>query len=521
MSEPSVSAAPAPALPSTADEAPYVPVSWLAVSAAACAALLAGLLAIMGLLAFRSRRPLLEEELFIPLAVIAVVLSFAARRVIRNSEGTRTGTLFGIDLPNAAWWGGLVLGLGYCSYLLAIEYSIDRDSKTEVQAWIDNVLKGDQESMNRAFLRTQDPGQRKGIQPTDTAMLEGRWGREYVAFNQSDLARLLKRNPGSKIEVGGLKRWEPKPAGIECVVAATLTCPEGLFLINIPLRGFDPLPGSDAGGRQWKVLSTPNGFIDKDRARLTAYGWLMVHLTYTGAEYTRRFMGVSSSSREARCTAFLDFHSNADEHVRFFKPVSPEAAQARSAAVGALAGYNFRPGPEFLHYSAKILYKLPDGGEPDASRAKAFAEAWDVTGIVKAGERLRDSADINDAISMTDTAIYYRSPIEIPLTATRGDVLAAKGGVVLICDDPKIVQDAKRLRESGTSTATLDRPPEGLASRTIPWRLQRIESDMKPVKMEMRGPGPPGGMPPGGMPPGGMPPGGMPPGPGAPAGQGG
>lgn len=506
MTEPTASTvtASAPVLASTADETPYVPVSWLAVAAAASAALLALLLAVMGLLAFRSRRPLLEEELFLPLALVAIVLSFAARRIIRNSEGTRTGTLFGIDLPNFAWWGGLVLGLGYCSYLLAIEYSIDRDSKVEVQSWTELILKGDPESMNRAFHRTQEPSQRKGMSPTKGAELEARWGRDYVAFHQSDLVRLVARNPGAKIEVGGLKRWEPRPAGIECAVAATLTCPEGTFPLQLPLRGFDPLPGSDSGGRQWQILANPNGFIDKERARLTPYGWFVAHLTITGAEVSRRLIIGCSGTREARCGAFLDFHSNKEEHLRYYRPIMSEGAQARSAAVGVTAAYGLKPSREFLDYAASRLFKLPGGADPDSARAKAFADAWDSVGIVRAGERLRDSGDVNDLVTFTDAKIYYRAPIEIPLSASKGDVLAARGGAVLVCDDPAIVAEGKRLRESSHPDSATPTPLEGISLRTIPWRLERIESDMKPVKMEMKAMpgGPPGGPPAGG---GGMP----------------
>src|SRR4051812_180434 len=100
-----------PTLPSTADAAPYAPVSWLAVAAMLSTVLFAVFLLVTGYGAYKDKRPLLQEWLLV-LPVAAIVLSFAARRVIRNSEGTRTGELFGVDLPNAAWWVSLVLSLG-------------------------------------------------------------------------------------------------------------------------------------------------------------------------------------------------------------------------------------------------------------------------------------------------------------------------------------------------------------------------------------------------------------------------
>jgi hypothetical protein len=488
----------APALPPTGDAAPYVPVSWLAVAAMAVAGFLGLLLAIMGFISFRARRPLLEPELLI-LAVVAVVLSFAARRIIRNSEGTRTGTLFGIDLPNAAWWGGLVLGLGYASYLLAIEFSIRNDAHNEMQTWSDFVMKGDEESLNRAFHRTQDPSQRKLVQPTDGAQLEGRWGKDYIAFRQSDLRRLLMRNPDAKLELGGLRDWHYRPTGIECTYTATLTCAEGTFPILVPLRGVEgAAAGTDAGGRQWQVYLTPSGFIEKERARLTPYGWFVANLNYSGADAARRFLTISSS-REGRCMVYTEFGSPPASDLEFFRPLLIPDTQTRSAVTGATAAYAFRPGDEFLNRAAKGFYRLPGGAEPNAERLAAFSRAWNDTGIVKAGERLRESTDLNDLLLVSDTAITYRSPIEVPLVATRGEVIAARGGIVFECTDPAVLAEAKRLREEANPAIGTDMP-EGLSLREFSWKVVRIESDMKPIRMEMKTP--PGGGPPGAGPPG-------------------
>src|SRR4051812_46102104 len=106
MSEPTR----APSLPSTADPTPYVPVSWVAALAATFAATFVVSLLFLGIYAFKERKPLLEPGLLV-MPVIAFVLCFAARRMIQNSEGTRTGQLYGVDLVNGAWWLSLVLGL--------------------------------------------------------------------------------------------------------------------------------------------------------------------------------------------------------------------------------------------------------------------------------------------------------------------------------------------------------------------------------------------------------------------------
>ena len=386
MAESAAPESPRPALGSTADQLPYVAVSWLAVAAAAAATFLGMLLAIMGVLAFRSHRPLLEEELFF-LAILAVVLSFAARRVIRNSEGTRTGTLFGIDLPNYAWWGGLILGLGYLSYFLAIEFSIRKDAQGEVRVWSEQLLKGDEENMNRAFHRTQDPGQRKSIKPTEGATLEARWGKEYTAFQQSDLRRLIARNGAAdcKFEIGGLREWKFQPTGIECVYTATLFCPEGTFPIVIPMKGVEgAAAGTDSGGRQWQILhSAATGYIEKERARLTPYGWIVAHLGVTGAELARVFITGASSTREMRATLYPALVLEADADKSFFHALTIPGVHSRAGVIGFPAAQSFSPGPAFLDYASERLFKLKGGAQPDPGRLETFKKAWNETGIVK------------------------------------------------------------------------------------------------------------------------------------------
>lgn len=485
MADPQATAPPGPALGSTADDAPYVPVSWLAVAAAACAGLLGMLLFIMGAIAVRSKRPLLEEELLV-LAILAIVLSFAARRVIRNSEGTRTGRLFNIDLPNFAWWGGLVLGLGYISYLLAIEFSIRKDAQSEVQTWADLMIKGDDESLNRAFHRTQDPSQRKSVAPTKGDLLEARWGKEYIAFRQADLRRLMLRNGSDfKLELGGLRDWHYQPTGIECVYTATLTCPEGTFPLLISMKGVEgAAAGTDSGGRQWQIMHAPMiGFIDKARARLTPYGWFVSELGISGGQKVRQVLN-AAMIREPRAAIPLEHSDLTPADEVFLRPLTLGGAQARSSVVGIAGGYMFSPGKKYLDFSAEKLFTLPGGAKPDAARLDAFRKSWFDTGIVNAGERLMSSTDTNDQITFADDAIYYRKPIEIPISTAKGEIIAARGGIVFRCTDPELLAEAKRLRAEANPAAGTEAPTTALIVRDIPWKLVRIESDMRPVKSE-------------------------------------
>ena len=214
MAEPT----PAPALSSTADTIPYVPVSWMAVAAIAVASLFVGILLALGLSAFLAKKPLIQPEL-LAFPAIGVVLSFAARRVIRNAEGTRTGE----NLANNAWWICVIAGLGYAAYLLAIDFAIRRDARSELERWIEHIKTGDEVSFNTAFLRTREPGQRSTIRPDDTAQIKGRFRDEYVAFEQCDLVRIAQRNKGaSDFTAGVVKEWTTRAGGVDC---AALTVP--------------------------------------------------------------------------------------------------------------------------------------------------------------------------------------------------------------------------------------------------------------------------------------------------------
>ena len=469
MAEPTPPPAPAadptrgPVLPSTADEVPYVPVSWLAVGAAAVATAFALTLAAGAYVAKTERRPLLWEWLLL-LPIGAVVLSFAARRVIRNAEGTRTGVAFGgVDLPNAAWWTSVVLGLGYAAYLFAINFSVGRDAQGEAEKWVASIQKGD---LTRAFHRTRDPAERANTRADDAAALENRYRTEFVAFRQTDLVRLAARNPGRfEFAVGGMREWGLKTTGVDGVVAGTVSCPEGTFPVHLPLRGVEAGAGGvGVGGRQWQfnLPAAGAGYVQRDQARLTPYGWLVFNLEQDGAH--------------AALQAVRD----------------PTGAAARYAAVGVTAGMIWAPTPQFYKATADLLFRLPGGGDPPPAAKEKFLFAWGSYGVVPAGVRLRDSPDVNPLLSFTDAAVEVRLPVEIAVPSAKKDVLTARGRVVMACTDPAVVAEARQLREAADparATATTDTPP-----RRFDWKLVRIESDMRGLAPKPTGPPGPGGM---------------------------
>lgn len=484
MAEPTVSSG--PSLPSTADAVPYVAVSWLAVAAAgAAAALLLSMIA-LGIVDYFAHKPLLELELFAALAITAILLSFAARRVIRNSEGTRTGTLFGINLPSAAWWTGVVLGLGYIAYMFAIEYSIRKDAQFEVQAWLDNIQKGDAESLNRAFHRTQEAAVRRTVRPDDGAGMEARWRDNYVAFHQCDIVLSTQRNPGSTFELGGLRDWTFTPAGVECVFTATLTNAEGIFPLRIPLRAAEQRgSAADAGGRQWQIVFTASGFIQPDESKITPYGWQVMPIVANGGEFGRKFIA-TCSRRENRPDAILDY-TDADPQMKaFLQSHRTSIHSARLAGMGGAAASVASSRREAYDAIADRFSTLPNGAAPDARQKQLFRDIWNGTGFNRIGERIRDNPDQHDRISFTDSRLELRVPVEVPLPSVESEVRLARGRILLVCSDPAILAELKSLRESSSPDQATTTRPEGLRIMSVPWKVVRLESDLKSIPVPPR-----------------------------------
>jgi hypothetical protein len=501
-----------PSLPSTADAAPYVPVSWMAVAAISVAAAFAVTLLALGLVAFTSKKPLLEDWLLVP-PVIAIVLSFAARRVIRNSEGTRTGE----NLANTAWWLALVLGLCYVAYWAAFDFAIRRDARGEAKKWTDLLAKGAEEDLDDAFLRTVEPGKRQGISKTDTYALRTRFRDERLSFRNSDLLKLAQRNKGELEFTPGAVTWAYKPGTIDCVLQGTVKCPEGTFPIVLPLKGVDGVTGTEGGGggRQWTILRPGGGgFIDQSRATRTDYGWLVLYLELTGASFGKSFVGhlaVGPTSHSYVYRAFVapggDFAgwtgvavgrdaTGAPNHLLTLASHLAFAVPAR-AWLGD-AGY--------IEYMDKQFFKLPGGADPAPPQKDQFFKSWTQQGLKPAGDKLKDPGgnviDKDDVTTITDTAVEVRVPVEIPLLGTQ-KLEVARGRVVVACTDPALLAELKQLKAAANpAQGTLNMPAE-IERKKVTWRVVRIESDLLPVNLTPQGG--PGGGPPGGPGMGGMP----------------
>ena len=498
-----------PALPSTTDAAPYVPVSWMAVAAAVVAGLFVVLLLFFGYAAaFKDKKPLIMPSLLI-FAAAGLVLSFAGRRMIRNSEGTRTGE----RLTDAAWWVCVVGGLGYAAYLFGIEYTIKSEAQGEVEKWVGKVLEGTEQSLGGAFYRSLDPASRGVATENDLGELTRRFPDRYVAFNQMDVVRLAKRNPGAcKFEPGGMREWVTRAGLIDCVFTGVVRCPEGSFPVEIPVRGSEGVPGSGGSIRQWEIAATPAGLVQQKNVTLTPYGWRLSELEADGTDFGRAFISTVRQGQAMMPWAYqmmvrddanqplwagVAFLAQSrpwgDLHNAF--PALTDLLRTPMQALGVF--------PEYVAHRWDKFFRLPGGRLPTEGQEQTFLAVWKTSGLMPVGRGKgglipnNDQLDASAVVSLTDQALEVRVPCEMPALASGGE-RAYRARVVVACTDPSVLNELKQLRAEADPVSGTVPQPTGFRTRSAKWRVVGIESDLEGVSTTpQQGPG--GGMSPGGM----------------------
>ncbi len=481
-----------PTLPSTADSTPYVPLSWMAVSAFTASALFVFLLIVMLIFGKNSLFSMNKALGF--LAIVGFLLSFAGRRMIRNSEGTRTGE----KLASAAWWTCVVGGLGFAAYLFAIEFSINRDAKNEIEAWVGFITKEDPkdpkntENLNRAFIRTLEPQRRPQLHADDTATLETQFRDQYISFMNSDLVRTVRRNRGKcRFEVDGVKDREDRPYGVECSIMGTLKCPEGTFPCEIPMRGVDSFAGSQTSGRQW-MMAVPQGNVFlPDKIARTDYGWQIALIEKSASEYGRDFFKIMEQGTVAHPWLY---HSmiGPESEVPFWMSIG-KSTPTRLAVGGGPSSFTPFYTAEQARFYRDQFCKLPGGADPDQEQKNRFKAAWDTLGLVLPGVRLKSSQDKASAVVLGDRAIEVHLPCELPFPGT--EATAARCRLVIANTDRAKLDELNRLRDEANADQGSTTPPDRIKTESYMWRVSRVETDLYPIetaRQQMPRPGAPG-----------------------------
>jgi hypothetical protein len=472
-----------PTLPSTADTTAYAPVSWMAVASVVVTTVFVLVLVLSALDAWWHKKPLVMPEVFF-LPAVAIVLAFAARRMIRNSEGTRVGD----GLANAAWWTSLVLALIYFAYLLAVGYSVRRDAEAEVVRWVGYLKEGD---VIRAFDRTLPPKDRVG---GDAARMQTLHREQLHQFRQSDIVRLMDRNMGDwRFEPGGLRDWRYMAWGVDALAGGTVKCAEGTFPLAIPMKAVEGVTGSDGGpaGRQWQIMMHPGQtYIARDQVARTRYGWTVLELERQGSRVGREFIQRATSSYDWPILAYIQYVHKDQE--RDFALLTEGGKAARTAAVGPLGGVLAVPA-SYYDTVADRLFVVTGKPAPTEDERKRLRVIWQKTGVglgmLPGGARLRGAGENPDLVTITDTAVEVRVAADLIIPGP-DEMSAARARVVVATSDPALLSELKQMRAKANPDDTVDQVPEDIKTRQFTgWRVVRIETDLVPVRLAPPGRG--------------------------------
>lgn len=503
----------APSLAVPRDSQPYAPVSWAAVGAICSAIVFVLLLLFYGLQSVLKNQPLLYD-MFIGLPILTLVLAFVAWMHVRNSEGTRTG----MRLAVIAFWVGLVGILAYGSYLFAISLAVRTDAEKQFVDWVKNL--GDLDPGNpadpnlyRAFHKTINAGLRKSVSPADVPAMDRRFSSEMAGFRQTDLLGICFRNRGQcKFTPQGLVQWTQTPktpqddAKIDCVLACSLECPEGVYELNVPMLART----DEAGLREWQILPFSTGLVKS--ARLTDYG--------------RRVYELKSDANQA-ASRFLFYVQNPafqDRAYYFFakKPfnVSVEdtylkAGRLPPAGTTAVVGGTAILEKEVLGYETDLVTrwftptlgadapKAPeDRKKKEEEMRKQFGSIWNSGRIRVSGVLVKDNPEKDSVLLVGNDRIELHHPIELALPGGESSANTARGRLILVCDNPDVLAQVNRERQSANPADATDvtTPRPNWTPLFSAWKIVRIESDLVPMPQAPAGR--PDGMPPGmpGMP---------------------
>ena len=484
----------------------YAPISWMAATALFVAGAFAAVLLALVLIAFTANKPLIEIWLFV-FPVLGLVLAFAARRHILNSEGTRTGLRF----ANWAWWICIVAGLCYAAYIGATEYTIHTDTEKQFVAWADNLKKIEAGKPNdpalaSAFYQTLPPPQR-AFSATNTTAMQDRFGPDFTTFRQNKLLMMILRNQGqSELVPQGLKQWEQSPGKIVCSLAATLKTPEGEFPMIIPMEAT-----VEKGKREWQIKGFDGYVQDSPGTKRTPYGWLVEWLDYTGKMTVDQFLKTAAAPTLANGTviflpdailaqplAYEMFHTGSVPKTVDSRIVV--TAVDRMMLTGGL-GLFWPTSPAYIKGMQGEFFvqtPLPDGKmNPDANAKEDFQYCWTNIAFEKitpAGRTFQNTTDKNAMIRFFPDRVEIHIPIELKTQKADPKNSGALGRMVLTLDDKSVLAELNEARELGLKGTRSENLPPELQKKPSAWKVARIESNLRVLRMSpIQTAGAPGG----------------------------
>ncbi|MGL4420060.1 MAG: hypothetical protein ACRCZF_05295, partial [Gemmataceae bacterium] len=418
----------APKLPSTppaSDGTTYAPYAVLAIAAMAVTAFFVLLMTILALMAVISKQRFFEPML-LALPAVGLVLAYAGRRQVINSEGARDG----LRLCTIAWWCAILGGCGYGAYLFAVQFSIQNDAIRGFNDWAKNLKEVDSFDQKniavyRLFIGASMPDQQPNYKTNDVDTMWKVQKSQALGIRQSDIVQLGNRNRESlQVIPGGLENWEQTPIGLNCRTTARFICDEGEFEARFGLvnKVVDSQP-------RWQVIVNPSGNITS--ARVTPYGQTIRETQIAGYELAYQGFLVNFMSR-ADNVSLLEEFSQPGPTLR------PNRARIESRM--ALGGGLMLMLPEPADYSDRInkFFVPGDQGDParEGEQRRAFQQVWRAGRMVPAKRIIAMSSEGDPQMKPSNDRLELRVPIEIQTPSQEGSMTASRGYVLLRLDDP-------------------------------------------------------------------------------------
>ncbi|HEY7424358.1 MAG TPA: hypothetical protein VH682_09040 [Gemmataceae bacterium] len=232
---------------------PFRPLSLLALAGFGVAVLYAFVVVLGGAVSLFTRVPWLMPfwSFFVP--VVALVLCWAARARIRDSEGTLSGLAF-------TTWGSrlaIIVGLTYAAYYGFTFLAVRWQAIECADQFFGELRNG---RADKAFLIAM----RERVEGLEDSEIRDRLenlfnspsptgGGPYSQFRRGSLVRALEASDGkADIKPVGVTEWEYK-GGYRVILKYHIDTPLRGFDVNVETFGRDSKPG-EPRGRQWQVV---------------------------------------------------------------------------------------------------------------------------------------------------------------------------------------------------------------------------------------------------------------------------
>jgi hypothetical protein len=237
----------------------YRPISGFAIAAIIVASGYALIVVLACIAGLSEATPVLLSPWLQAVAVIGAGLAIAAWVQINRSEGT----IAGLKLTLWSLFLSAFFGLGYVAYYVATYLAIRSQADTFTQRWVRKLEDG---KVNSAFLDTQDPAQRKNVNPEDEEGLNARFPAAGMArqmagktplemFRDNQVVHIIfQGGPASRVTPLGVKDWAFEGGAYRVMRAYQIETDEGVFEAQIIAKGSESKT-REYEGRQWSITS--------------------------------------------------------------------------------------------------------------------------------------------------------------------------------------------------------------------------------------------------------------------------